>query len=130
MNQKEKVQSARKLIAKVLRQLKQIFPRTEGHGWSIPKFHGISKMVVYMCLYGSGIHFYGGPGESHHKYPGDNTQRHVSEFARQITNHMYKNMIFEIANERVKEQDNECKFIGSLLSIDVTGKEFSFFGEY
>ena len=47
---------------------------------------------------------FGGPGESHHKYfvkaPGDNTQRRVSEFAKQIANRIYESMIFEIAIKR------------------------------
>jgi hypothetical protein len=30
--------------------------------------HGITKMQEYMKLFGSGINFYGGPGESAHKY--------------------------------------------------------------
>ena len=54
--------------------------------------------------------FYGGTGESSHKYfvkaPGDNTQRRVRAFVRQIVNRMYECMIFEIANERVIQQDD------------------------
>jgi hypothetical protein len=29
--------------------------------------HAITKMQEYMMLFGSGINFYGGPGESAHK---------------------------------------------------------------
>jgi hypothetical protein len=40
--------------------------------------HGITKMQEYMTLFGSGINFYGGPGESAHKQfikiPGQRTQ--------------------------------------------------------
>ncbi len=47
--------------------------------------HGIIKMQEYMKLFGSGINFNGGPGESAHKQfikiPGQRTQRKVSEFA-------------------------------------------------
>ena len=61
-----------------------------------------------MRLFGSGIFFYGGPGESHHKYfvksPGDLTQRRVSEFAKQVANRVYESMSFEIANEGVKKE--------------------------
>jgi hypothetical protein len=49
--------------------------------------HRIAKMQEYMKLFGSGINFYGGPGESalkqFIKIPGQRTQRRVSEFAQQ-----------------------------------------------
>jgi hypothetical protein len=45
-----------------------IFPRnTNTNGYNLPKMHGITKMQEYMKLFGSGINFYGGPGESAHK---------------------------------------------------------------
>ncbi len=47
-------------------------------------------------LFGSGINFYGGPGESAHKQfikiPGQRTQQRVSKFAQQ-TAHQYYNML-------------------------------------
>ena len=68
----------------ILRKVQKIFRWSDGHGWNIPKMHGMMKMTEYIKLFGSGINFYGGPGESHHKYfvkaPGDLTQRRVSEF--------------------------------------------------
>jgi hypothetical protein len=58
--------------------------------------HGITKMQEYMKLFGSGINFYGGPGESAHKQIikilGQRTQCRVSEFAQQ-TAFQYYNMI-------------------------------------
>jgi hypothetical protein len=43
--------------------------------------HGIAKMQEYMTLFGSGINFYGGLGESAHKQfikiPGQRTQQRV-----------------------------------------------------
>ncbi len=51
--------------------------------------HGITKVQEYMKLFGSGINFYGGPGESAQmqfiKILGQRTQRRVSEFAQQTT---------------------------------------------
>jgi hypothetical protein len=32
-----------------------------------PKMHGITKMQEYIKLFGSGMNFYGGPGEAAHK---------------------------------------------------------------
>jgi hypothetical protein len=58
--------------------------------------HGITKMQEYMKLFGSGIYFYGGPGESPHKQfikiLGHRTQCRVSEFAQQ-TALQYYNML-------------------------------------
>ncbi len=58
--------------------------------------HGITKMQEYMKLFGSGINFYGGPGEPAHKQfikiPGQRTQCRVSEFAQQ-TALQYYNML-------------------------------------
>jgi hypothetical protein len=58
--------------------------------------HGITKMQEYMMLFGSGINFYGGPGESAHKQfikiTGQRTQQRVSEFAQQ-TGLQYYNML-------------------------------------
>jgi hypothetical protein len=58
--------------------------------------HGITKMQEYMTLFGSGINFYGGSGESAHKQfikmPGQRAQQRVSEFAQQ-TALQYYNML-------------------------------------
>ena len=78
-NPKEQVRRARSKIGVVLKLMKELFPRSEGQGYNIPKHHGMTKMQYYMCLFGSGINCFGGPGESHHKwfvkYPGGNTQQ-------------------------------------------------------
>ena len=55
--------------------------------------HGMTKMQEYMKLFGSGMNFYGGPGESAHKtfvkMAGQKTQRRVNEFAKQTANQYY-----------------------------------------
>jgi hypothetical protein len=126
-NPKAEVRGSRKLIGKVLRLLKKVFPRKAGNGHNLPKFHGMTKMQYYMCLFGSAMNFYGGPGESAHKYfvkaPGDNTQRRVREFARQIANRMYECMVFEIANEQVMKQNNDYERIPNSLPVDFEGEE-------
>ncbi len=52
-------------------------------------------------MYGSGMNFYGGPGESAHKMfvkaPGQKTQRRVSEFAKQMANQYYSMMLTDVA---------------------------------
>ena len=60
--------------------------------------------------------FFSGSGESHHKYfvkaPGNNTQRRVSEFGKQVSERVYESMIFEIANEANERQDKMYEKIG------------------
>ncbi len=66
-NNKVEVINTQPLIAKVLQSLQHFFPRnTNTNGYNLPKMHGITKMQEYMKLFGSGINFYGGPGESAH----------------------------------------------------------------
>ena len=79
-NKKRKVRNAaNKLVSHVLRKVQKIFQRSDGHGWNIPKMHGMMKMMEFIKLFGSGTNFYGGPGELYRKYfvkaPGDLTQR-------------------------------------------------------
>jgi hypothetical protein len=80
--------------------------------------HGTTKMQEYMTLFGSGINFYGGPGESAHKQfikiPGHRTQRkrRVSGFAQQ-TALQYHNML--VSSYTAKEclfKTNNCKQYG------------------
>ena len=105
------MRNAHKLVGRVLRKVQKIFHRSDGNGWNIPKMHGMVKMTEFIKLFGSGINFYGGPGESHHKYfvkaPGDLTQRRVSEFSKQVANRVYESMAFEVANEGVRLENDK-----------------------
>ena len=66
-------------------------------------------MTKFIKLFGSGINFYKGPGESQHKYfvkaPGDLTQRRVSEFAKQVVNRVYETMAFEVVHKGVWQEN-------------------------
>ena len=138
-NNKNEVRCAREEIAKVLRSLQQFFPRKDNtNGYKLPKMHGMAKMQEYMMLFGSGINFYGGPGESAHKefikIPGQRTQRRVSEFAQQ-TALQYHNMmvsgyaaeecLFEINSRKQYGGDNdkmESTTQPGDMSISLTGR--------
>ena len=61
-NSKAEVQPARPMIAKVIQLVYEVFPRSKGNGWNLPKTHGLTKMQYYMCLFGCAINFFGGPG--------------------------------------------------------------------
>jgi hypothetical protein len=82
---KEEVHKSRVAIGIVIEMMQELFPRTDGHGYNLPKMHGMTKMQEYVCLFGSQMNCYGGPGEASHKCfvkaPGLETQRRVSEFA-------------------------------------------------
>ncbi len=91
---KHEVQNARVAVGTVIKSLTEFFPRKrDSHGYNIPKLHGLTKVQYYMCLFGSAINFYGGPGEASHKSfvkaPGTKTQRRVGEFAAQTAEQYY-----------------------------------------
>jgi hypothetical protein len=87
-NKKYEVNNSRGEISKVLTSLQKFFLRLEHtNGYRIPKMHGMTKMQSYIKHFGSGMNFYGGPGEAAHKTfvksAGQKTQRRVGEFAQQ-----------------------------------------------
>ena len=95
INDKVEVNNAQPTIATVLTLLKKYFPRNEDNtnGYKLPKMHGATKMQTYIKLLGSGLNFYGGPGEAAHKIfvkaAGQKTQRRLSEFAQQTSTQYY-----------------------------------------
>ena len=105
-NEKRKVRNTHTLVSRILRTVQKIFQRSDGNGWIVPKMHDVTKMTEFVKLFGSGINFYGGPGELHHKYfvkaLGDLTQRRVSKFVKQVANRVYETMAFDVANKGVR----------------------------
>jgi hypothetical protein len=101
----------------VLLSLQKFFPRKDNtNGYNIPKMHGMTKMQEYMTLFGSGINFYGGPGESAHKQfikiPGQRTQRRVSEFAQQTALQYHNMLVSSYAAEECLFETNGRKQYG------------------
>ena len=94
-NDKVKVNNARPTIATVLTLMKKYFPRNGNNrnGYKLPQMHGATKMQTYIKLLGSGLNFFGGPGEAAHKIfvkaSGQKTQRRLSEFAQQTSTQYY-----------------------------------------
>ncbi len=67
-NNKDEAYSSRGEISKVLTSLQKFFPRLEHtNSYRLPKMHGMTKMQSYIQGFGSGMNFYGGPGEAAHK---------------------------------------------------------------
>ena len=128
-NDKEEVNQARPLIAKVLKMLQWLFPREDNtNGYCIPKMNGMSKFQSYIKRYGSAMNFYGGTGESAHKQfvkaPGQKTQRRVSEFASQTAQQFYDKLVTDHAlrsigtNEKAIMMPYPSDHIGTNQSID------------
>ena len=61
-----------------------------------------------MCLFGSGVNFYGGPGECHHKKfvkdTGNNTQHRPDSFTSQIARRYYETTLLEMAKQKNDEK--------------------------
>ncbi len=70
-----------------------------------------------MKLFGSGINFYGGPGESAHKQfikiPWQRTQQRVSEFAQQIALQYYNTLVSSYAAHDCQIRSNCYKKSGN-----------------
>ncbi len=70
----------------------------------------MTKMQSYIKRFGSGMNFYGGPGEAAHKTfvksTGQKTQRQVSEFAQQTAHQYYNIMLSTHAMQHVREDFN------------------------
>lgn len=131
VNKKTEVQNARYKIGKVLKKMQELFPRGEGtNGYNIPKMHGITKMQTYITLFGCGMGFFGGTGESAHKQfvkaPGLKTQRRVSEFAQQIANQYYHVMIARHAYTCMNWQ----KCIAGMNNVEMRGEHVVMEGKY
>jgi hypothetical protein len=87
--------------------------------------HGITKMQEYMTLFGSGINFYGGPGESAPKQfiktPGQRIQQRVSEFAHQTALQYYNMLVSSYAVYDCQIKSNLYKQSGnSETDLDAT----------
>jgi hypothetical protein len=87
--------------------------------------HGITKMQEYMTLFGSGINFYGGPGESSHKQfikiPGQRIQGRVGEFAQQTALQYYNMFVSGYAAHECQIKSNLYKQSGNCeTDLDTT----------
>ena len=115
------VKNARPLISQCIENIQQVFHRTSGNGWEISKMHGLTKMQHYMCLFGSAINYFGGPGECHHKKfvkdMGYNSQGRVNNFSSQVAQKYYESLLFAIAKAGAKGREQmKFKRIGTSIN--------------
>ncbi len=112
---KDEVNVSRGEISKVLSALQG---SDHTNGYSIPKMHGMTKMQSCIKLLGSGINFYGGPGEAAHKTfvksDGHKTQRRVSKFAQQTAHQYYYMMLSSCAVQHLTECSSCLVQVGSV----------------
>ena len=121
---KEEVRNGRVAVAEVMKGIQVLFPRSQdSHGYNIPKMHALSKVVEYICEFGSAINFYSGPGEASHKLfvkaPGRKTQRRMHEFASQTAGQYYYIMAIKKASMFVDTRSTNDKIIAELLRLGV-----------
>lgn len=138
-NPKAEVNNARALISKVLQLVKLLFPRDGfGNGWNIPKFHAATKFPDYISRYGSATNFFGGAGESAHKFfvkaPGHKTQRRPSEFAHQVADQHY-NML--VTKQALRSVNTELYDIANIIDTSFNednktndNEQFELSGQY
>lgn len=81
-------------------------PRTDGHGWNIPRMHSLAKMVYNMKQFGCGKNFSGQTGEralkSIVKKHAQQTQRWVDVFASQCADQQFESSVYERAYNDIK----------------------------
>ncbi len=72
--------------------------------------HGMTKMQFYIQLFGSGMNFYGGPGEATHKTyvksASQKTQRRFSKFAQQTATQFYHMLLSSCAVQNFTDNAN------------------------
>ena len=137
-NPKDEVRHARPAISSVLTSLQLYFPRqADSNQYNLPKMHGMAKMQDYVCLFGSAINFYGGPGEASHKSfvkaPGLKTQRRMCEFAKQTAGQYYNIMMVNkattcIGQRRICRDDSDDSIQNA--EGDDSGEHYRMQGEY
>lgn len=105
-NSKEEVANANGVVGEVIELIKEAFPRESGHGWKLPKVHGLTKMVPSIRDFGSAINFFGGTGEHNHlafvKRTGANTQKQVGSFACQIGRRWYESYLILMSKKLIE----------------------------
>ena len=122
-NEMDEVDNATEMVEFVMDLITTSFPRVTGKGYDIEKFHGLAKMHHYIQLYGCGINFFGGPGEtSHQKFVKDmacNTQMRISEFTSQVAKRYYDSLLRDMAAEYIRVEDQRnFELVGAVAAKD------------
>ena len=100
-NSKSGVKKGKNLVVLMLDLLKKCFPRSEGYGWKVPKFHCWANMLNYVEKFGSAENFDGGKGERflklHVKDLVQLTQKVPSKLVEQISKRKYEQHVIDHA---------------------------------
>ncbi len=113
-NLKDEVNLANSLVAETLELLHTYFPQwdkdgnKEGQRWAMSKFHGVTKIVLHIKLFGNTINFYGGIGECNHKKfvkeTRCNTQKRIRTFTSKVAQRYYEGMTLDVARKTMDLQ--------------------------
>ena len=94
---------ARLLVVEMLTLLKRCFPRGDGNGWNIPKFHLWTQMLRFVQRFGSASVFDGGTGERFLKSIVKdlirNTQKVPAKLVEQLSQRKYELDVIDHAFE-------------------------------
>jgi len=120
-NSKRDVHKARKWVVILKTMITKHLDRSrlclKGNGWNIPKFHGLSKFIFYMTVYGSGSIFFGGPCEcslkEFVKKTAFNTQRRTDTFCTQVAQRNHENIVVRNGYERVRHKCGDHRDVHS-----------------
>ena len=124
-NSIEDVWKASSQVSDLICAIKTCFPRTDGHGWNIPKMHSLSKMIYNIQRFGCAGNFSGQTGEralkSVVKDHAQQTQRRVNVFASQCADREFESSVYEYAYNDIKHLfgKNYCKATSSNLDASV-----------
>ena len=99
----------------------------KGNGWDTPKFHSLSKFLLYIELLGCTTIFFGGPCESALKKivkkPSQNTQRIPNSFVSQISKRNFEGFVLESSYEEVRADCGDPRITKNAHTTNQTENE-------
>jgi len=123
---KQSMEHAEQAISTMLQNVQDLFPRSSGSNWKIPKFHEQLHIPFNIHLFGAHQNIHSGPAEHNHithtKKPSKLTQKRKELFDWQLANRLKeKNLIdlsFNKINKKMKHQNQKLllKQIKDILS--------------
>ena len=100
-NPKSEVNSADKAVSATLDLIKVVFPRTDGNGWKLPKFHLMKLVLYFIKQFGAGEQYTGQTGErllkTLFKKYAHLTQMHPSQLVVQVAARRYEDLVLDHA---------------------------------
>ena len=123
-NNIELLQNAKIAISELLKKLKQLFPRSTGSQWNIPKIHEQLHIAYNIHLWGSHRNVHTGPQEHNHientKKLCNRTQKRKAVFDSQLANLLVDGYIINHTQNMMCHQNvNQSKISSSIESSSI-----------